>query len=478
MKEQISTHHELNQDSTNISSAEITKLNTENQKSIDPKPKVKSKKLLMIIGLFLLIFSSVLGWRWWRVQMSFVSTDNAQIKGHLTPISARVSGVVAQVLVKDGDFVKVGQPLIILDTKDLELELAQAQANLQVAQAKLQMARETINLTQDTNNTQLQQAEDSLTSKQAIFQGTQTQIQQAQASVNQAFNKIRQSQASVKVNQAKVIQAQNTLHKVEADWQRYEYLFEQGAISTQQRDVASSALKDAQAQLLVAQEQVNQSQAEVRANQALLEQAQAQLKTAQAQAQQALAETKVSSSKISETQVAGQQVKIKQSQAKSDQAAVDQAKATLAIAQQKLQYTVIKAPVSGYVGFGTGLMTVEVGQQIQPQQPLLSLVPLESDQLYIEANFKETTLKSLKLGEKAEIESDAYPGEKFEAVVTGISPATGAQFALIPPDNATGNFNKVVQWIPVRLNLQKGVDSEHKLRAGLSVKVKVATENQ
>ena len=123
-----------------------------------------------------------------------------------------------------------------------------------------------------------------------------------------------------------------------------------------------------------------------------------------------------------------------------------------------------------------GQLTVQVGQVVGPQQPLLSVVPLEGGQLYIEANFKETALKGLRVGQPAQVEADAYPGQVFQAVVAGISPATGAQFALIPPDNATGNFNKVVQWLPVRLTLQPGTDPQHKLRAGLSVRVTVKTD--
>lgn len=440
----------------------------------NPQPKFP-QLLLITLGILSLIITGILGWRWWQWKMTHITTDNAQIQGHISPISAKVSGIVEKVLVEDGDYVKAGQPLIILETKDLQLVVQQAEANLKIAQAKLQIATKTVGITQDTNTTQVQQAQDTLSAKQAFLRATQTQVQQAQASVNVALSKVHQSEVSVQVAKAKALKAQIDLNKIQEDWKRYDYLSAQGAISKQQRDSVMAQFQNAQAELLSTREQVRQSQAEVDTSHAFLQQAQAQLKTAQAQFEQALADVKVYSGKVTESQVDRQKVDIQQTQAKSEEAQVAQAQATLDIAKQQLNYTVIKAPISGYIGLGMGQMTVQVGQLIQPQQPLLSIVPLETEQLYVEANFKETALKRLHIGENAEITADSYPGEVFPAVVSGISPATGAQFALIPPDNATGNYNKVVQWVPVRLTLKPTADPQHKLRAGLSVKVTVSS---
>jgi len=434
------------------------------------KPFLNVWKGLGVIGL---IGISVVGWRWWQEQLNYVSTDNAQIQGHISSISSRVSEIVEKVLVSDGDYVKAGQPLVILETRDLKLGVEEAKANLRAAQARLKMATQTVGITKDTNTTQIQQAQANLVSKQAGDLATVAQIQQAQASMNAALNKVNQSKASVEVAKANVNKAQAQVNKAQADWKRYEYLAAQGAVSVQQRDTAITTLKSAQAELLAGQEQVKQQIAEIATNQALLQQAQAQIQTAKAQLQQAEADTTASNRKVAETQAQGQQVQIQQSQSKSAQAQVEQAQAALALAEQQLNYAVIKSPVTGYVGLGLGQLTVQVGQLVQPQQPLLSIVPLQTDQLYVEANFKETALNRLRVGSRAEVEADAYPGKVFEAVVAGISPATGAQFALIPPDNATGNFNKVVQWVPVRLTFSPGTDPGHLLRAGLSVRVRV-----
>ncbi len=154
-------------------------------------------------------------------------------------------------------------------------------------------------------------------------------------------------------------------------------------------------------------------------------------------------------------------------------AQVKQATAALALAHQQLAYTIVKAPVSGYVGE----LTAQVGQKVQAEQPFLSVVPLQTDQVYVEANFKETATGHLQIGQQADVEVDAYPGKIFHATIAGISPATGSRFALIPPDNATGNFNKVVQWVPVRLVFPPNTDSQHQLRPGLSVTVVVDTQS-
>jgi membrane fusion protein (multidrug efflux system) len=436
-------------------------------------PQKSSRWLGTVMGLLILIAGVMWGWRWWQYQLTHVSTDNAQIQGHISPVSARVSGTVEKVLVEDGDYVKAGQLLVILEAKDLKLSVQEAQANLAAAQARLKGATETVELTQDTHTPQVQEAQANLLAKQAAIRAAQTNLIQAQASVQEDLGKVHQSEATVEMARANRVKAQTQATKTQTDFRRYAYLSEQGAVAMQQRDTAQAAFQDAIAELKAAQEEVRQAQAEVNSNQALLRQAQAQVSTAQAQLQQAQAEAQASTRKVAETQMAGQQVQIQQAQANIERSQVDQAKAALALAQQQLNYTVIRSPVAGYVGLGMGQLTVQVGQTVAPQQPLLSVVPLQSQQLYVEANFKETALKRLHLGQPAEIEADAYPGEVFEAVVAGISPATGAQFALIPPDNATGNFNKVVQWVPVRLTLKPGTDPQQKLRSGLSVRVTV-----
>lgn len=398
---------------------------------------------LLILGAATLAVGAAMGWRWWQFQHTHINTENAQVHGYISPISSKITATVKQVNVKDGDYVKVGQPLIILEDPDLNLKAQQAQANLAAAKAQLQSATDTVPLTSQTNTTQVQQA-------QANFAASQS-------SVSAAKTDIIQAQALVDTNQAKVAQAQTDVKKTQADFQRYDALYRQGAIAAQQLDTARAAFESAQANLTAAKQTVAQ--------------AQAQVNNAQAQLQKTLSQAEAAKGQVAQTKVSGQQVVVQQSQKKQAQAQVEQAQAALALARQQIQYTVIKAPLSGYVG----KLTAQVGQKIVADQPMLSVVPLETDQIYVEANFKETAVKNLHIGESAEIEVDAYPGEVFLAKVSGISPATGANFSLLPPDNATGNYNKVVQWIPVRLSFNPDADPQHRLRPGLSAKVTVDT---
>ncbi|WP_013322328.1 HlyD family secretion protein [Gloeothece verrucosa] len=409
----------------------------------NPLKSLVKRGLMLLITLSLFGVGGLWGWRWWQFGQTHVTTDNAQIQGHLSPISAKISATVQQVLIEDGDPVEAGQILIILEDQDLNLKIQQAQANLRAAQAHLKTARDTVSVTRQTNPTQVQQAQSKLASSQSAVSAEQANV--------------HQMQAKVETEQANVAQAQTLVNKTLADFRRYEFLYEQGAVSAQQFDTARAAYEDARSHLAATNKTVAQAQAEVKNAQAQLKQAQAQVEAARGQ--------------VAETQVSGQTVTVQTDQQQEAQAQVEQAKAALALARQQLKYTLIKSPIKGTIG----QLTAQMGQKVQPEQPLLSVVPLQTERVYVQANFKETQLGKLHIGQPADIEVDAYPQEKFHATIAGISPATGASFALIPPDNATGNFNKVVQWVPVRLVFNRNADPQHKLRPGLNVKVTVNT---
>jgi len=409
-----------------------------------PKPRNKKRRgLLLVVGGIILAVGAIAGLRWWQFQRTHVSTDNAQIQGHLSPLAPKISATVQQVLVAEGDRVKAGQPLVILEDRDLPLKVQQAEAELANAKAELKSAIDTVKLTSQTNPTQVQQA--------------RSQLAASLSAVNAAEASVKQAQAAIETNQAKILQAQTEVDLTQTDYRRYQTLYKAGAISAQQFDSARAAYENAQASLAAARKTVAQSQA--------------QFKNAQAQLQKALAEADAARGQVRETQVSGQNVTVQRDRQQQAQAQVERATAALALARQQLTYTVIKAPVNGYIG----QLTAQVGQKVQVGQPLLAVVPLKTDEVYVEANFKETALGKLHIGEKADVEVDAYPGETFHATIAGISPATGASFALLPPDNATGNFNKVVQWVPVRLVFDSNTDVKHKLRPGLNATVTVDT---
>lgn len=293
-------------------------------------------------------------------------------------------------------------------------------------------------------------------------QSNPLEIQQAQANVAASESAVRaaqtnvaQAQAQVTARKAAVAQAETELHKTRSDFQRYQSLYQAGVIPTQQFDSVRAAYESAQAALAIAQQNVLQ--------------AQAQLDNATAQLQTAVAQSDAAKEQLRQTQIAAQKLKVQQGQQQQAQAQVKQAAAALALANQQLTYTVIKAPISGTVG----QLTAQVGQRVQPAQPLLAIVPLKTQDVYVEANFKETDFGKLRIGQQASVQLDAYPGLTFKAQIVGMSPATGASFALIPPDDATGNFNKVVQWVPVRLAFDPNADPQHRLRPGLSATVTV-----
>ena len=445
---ELETDNHHNKDSSNgyVNTNEIAK---DEVKEETGQAQIVRKKygrgLLLVIGAIALTVGSISGVRWWQFQNTHVSTENAQIKGHLSAISAKIPATVQQVLVKDGDYVKIGQSLVILEDQDLSLKVQEAEAAMAAAQAQLKAARDTVSVTSKTNPTQTRQAQSNLAMKASA-------VSAAQANINQAL-------AKVETNQAGVTQAQTAVNKTQADFRRYEQLYQEGAIAAQQLDTTRAAYENAQAELTAAKKTVAQSQAEVNNAQAQLQSARAEVGTAQGQ--------------VAEKLVSRQTVTVQKDQQEQAQAQLIQAKASLALAQQQLKYTVLKAPISGYVG----QLTAQVGEKVQTGQPLLSVVSLQTEAVYVDANFKETALGKLQIGEKAEVEVDAYPGEIFRATIAGISPATGASFALIPPDNATGNYNKVVQWVPIRLVFENNTDPQHKLRPGLSVKVTVNTSN-
>ncbi|MBW4474273.1 MAG: HlyD family secretion protein [Stenomitos rutilans HA7619-LM2] len=408
--------------------------------------KRKRQRWFFLIGIIVLLIGGVFGWRWWQHQRTHPSTDNAQIKGHPSPVAAKINATVQQVLVRDGDYVEAGQTLVILEDHDLTLKARQAEANLASAQAQLKSAKDTVPYTSQTNQAQVRQS--------------QSQVAADEAAVTAAQATVVQAQATVKTNQAKVDQAQATLTDNQTTFQRYEAVYKEGGISAQQLDSYRTNVKTAQANVAAARQTVEQSVADVG--------------NAQAQLQKAIAQAEATKAQLVQNQVGGQQVGIKQDDQQQYQAQVKQQTANLALARQQIKYLLIKAPVSGYVGN----LTAQVGQRVQAEQPMLSLVPLYLDRIYVDANFKETAIRNFRIGQPTEVRVDAYPGQVFRATIAGISPATGATYALLPPDNATGNYNKVVQWVPIRLTFQPDTDPQHKLRAGLSVTVTVDTSGK
>ena len=405
-------------------------------------PRKRPVKLILAgLGVTGAIVAGAFGYNWWQFASTHEETDNATVTGQIHSVSARIPGTVEQVLVNDNQTVQPGQILVKLDPRDYQLKLQQAQADLAAAQQKASTAQVTI----------------ALSSKNAEAATTQSSgdIAKAQAAIAQAQAQVSESQAGIPRAQAQLAVSDANLEKARTDYDRFSRLYSQGAVAQRELDTARQAFQVAQAQRAADAEQVDQAQAKLAQTQQVVETAQAGLTSSQGGLQQAEAK--------------GIQTEVSRSDLGTAQSAIAQAQVALKNAQQQLSYTTITAPVQGRVG----RKSAEVGQQIQAGTPLLAIV---SNEYWVTANFKETQLEKMRPGQRAEVKLDSFPHKTFTGRIESFSPASGAQFALLPPDNATGNFTKVVQRIPIKVVLD--ADSirgyEGMITPGMSATVVVA----
>jgi membrane fusion protein (multidrug efflux system) len=405
-------------------------------------PQRRRRFLLAALGVGAIV-ASTFGLRWWQYASTHEQTDDAFVGGHIHPVSSRVDGTVARVLVDDNQQVKQGQVLVKLDPRDFQNQVRQAQAALAQAQQQAQTARSQIVLSAQTTRGTTTQAQGNISSAAAGITNAQAALQEAQAGVPQA--------------QAGVAQAESNLQRAQADFNRYSVLLQQGAITAQQFETARNAYQVAVAQRNSAQDQVRQAQARVSQAQQDVARAQAQLTTSQGGLQQA--------------QAGQAQTQANRNQYQAALAAVTRAQAQLKNAQLQLSYTTIASPITGTVGN----KNVEEGQRVQSGTPLMAVVDGKN---WVVSNFKETQLEKMHAGDRALIKLDAFPNHPFNGYVESLSPASGSQFALLPPDNATGNFTKVVQRIPVRVRFdpQSIRGYETRIAPGMSATVTVTVE--
>ena len=378
-------------------------------------------RLFLILGGIVLV---VAGFFVWRYLTSYESTDDAQIDGHLNAISARVSGHVLKLMVEDNQYVEAGTPLVQIDPKDYQVAVEHARADYADAFAAAQAAQVNVPIT-------------------SVNTGSQTTS--AQADVDNARAGISVARQQLDAARAQVQQAEANNVKAQSDLVRYKQLVDKQEISQQQYDQAVAAARSSAAGVEAARASSSAAEQQV---------TQAQTRLAQAQANLRAAGT------------APQQMSAIRSRAQAAQAAAERKKADLDQAELNLQYTSIVAPVNGIVSS----RTVEVGQNVQAGQELMKVVSL--DDIWVTANFKETQLKLMRPGQPVTISVDAY-GKEYKGHVQSIASASGARFSLLPPENATGNYVKVVQRIPVKITLDPGETKEHILRPGMSAEPKV-----
>ncbi len=345
----------------------------------------RRKPWMLALGAVIAVILLALAARAVWFAIVHVSTDDAQVDGHITPISPRIGGFVVSVRVRDNQQVRAGDTLVVLDDRDLRAHLAQADADLAQAIATVG----------------------------------------SRGKVGQAVAQLDQSKAAAAAAAATVLQRQADAEKATNDLERARALSARNIVSRQALDAAEAAARATAAQYTAAQRTASAADEQVTAAEAAL---------------------------------TGSEARVAAARAMRDVAAL------------QLSYTVVTAPVSGVVS----KKSVELGQLVQAGQPLMSVVPL--DDVWVVANFKETQVEDIEPGAPAVIKADAYPGRIFNGSVESLSPATGAKFSLLPPDNATGNFTKVVQRIPVRIRIESQTDTLHLLRPGMSVDVTIRSK--
>ncbi|MGD0988195.1 MAG: HlyD family secretion protein [Candidatus Sulfotelmatobacter sp.] len=378
-------------------------------------------RIAIIIGVVVLL---VIGFFVYRYVTSYESTDDAQVDGHINSISARISGHVTKLNVDDNQAVQPGQLLVEIDPADYQVAYNKAKADYEDAQAQAAAAGVNVPITDVNTTSQVSSADADVANARAAIAAAKQQYAAAKA---------QQSQA----------EANNV--KIQDDLGRYQQLIGKQEISQQQYDEALAAAKASTATVEAARATADAAQAQV---------AQAQSKLVQAEANYRYAQT------------APRQMEVIRSRAASAVAQAQQKKAALDQAALNLQYTKIIAPVAGVVSD----RTVEVGQNVAPGQELMKVIPLKD--IWITANFKETQLREMRVGQPVTIEVDAN-GRKYKGKVQSFAGASGARFSLLPPENATGNYVKVVQRIPVKIVLDPGEDNDQLLRPGMSVDPKV-----
>jgi len=416
---------------------EFERVEDERAEPAPPRPRGK----LLKFGLPTLIVLLAVGGYFWRHGRNRESTDDAQVDGHIAPISAKVSGSVREVLVDLNQHVKAGQVLVRLDPRDYQARVDQARAAVTVAEAQAHAAQVGVPLTRATTASGTSGAAAQVAAAQAEYQRSQVATQQAQTS-------------GIAAAQANVAQAEANNRRAQADLERMRPLIAKQEISQQQFDAYAAAAQVAAAQLRAAQEQLNAARQSV--------------DNAQAASQTALARVEQARAGLQESRANQQQVNVSSAQAQSANAVIQQARANLAAAELDLSYTTIVAPIDGVVTN----KNVEPGQIVQPGQGLMTIVPLND--VWVTANFKETQLRDVRPGQRAEVKVDMYD-RTIPGRVESISGATGGRMSLLPPENATGNFVKVVQRIPVKIVFEHLPDGVV-LRPGMNVDATIFTK--
>jgi membrane fusion protein (multidrug efflux system) len=374
------------------------------------------------------------------------------VEGSIVVISAKVAGHVAEVHVADNQAVKAGDLLLRIDPRDYVARRDQAKAAVAVALAGHQAIRSETELTRETTGAQAEEARATLASARVAEQAAESAVTEARATVEA-------KRAAMAAMIAEVAGAESTLRRNAREMERMRTLLQGGFVAQRDFDQAEMAAATASATVEATRRRLNQAEKEIQQAEAAL----ASRVLAVSQAKQRVNETRAALGRVESQR---RQVTVKEAEIERAAASLTQAQADLAFAELQLQHTEVRAPADGVIS----KKSVEPGQVVQMGQPLLAIVPLHD--VWVLANFKETQLGRVRPGMPATVEIDTFPGKVFRGTVDSVAAGTGARFSLLPPENATGNWVKVVQRIPVKVRLDaRDLGNPHTLRAGMSAYV-------
>lgn len=420
------------------------------------------RPVFLIGASIVLLLAIIFGFRYWAYARSHESTDDAFIDGHIIQVSPKVSGYVVKVYVSDNQTVNAGDLIAELDPRDLQAKVDQAKAALNAGLSQQKQARTQVTLTRASTRANVRQASAGVQQARSGVAGARAGVSSERSRTAQSSAGINTAEANMEQARAQLSAAQAEAARANADVQRYQALFDKDEVSRQRLDQAIATARTANAQveaanqrIAAAESQVSEARAATSAQAANTQRAASQVNAAQAQVNEALG-------RLAQANTAPQQVAVSEAQAAAAGANLEQLQAAVDDAELQLSYSKIYAPETGRVT----RKAVEVGALVQIGQPLLAVVPGD---VWVTANFKESQVGSIKPGQPVEVTVDAYPGKVFKAHVDSIQAGTGSRFSLIPPENATGSYVKVVQRVPVKIVFEPNqIDPQHQLAPGMS----------
>lgn len=457
----------------------------------DEATKKRSRVPIYVTSGIILI-SAIVGLAWWLYARQFVTTDDAFIEGNITLVSSKISAHVAHLHVTENQYVKKGDLLIEFDAQEAEAKLAQAKAALQTTLAALDKAKANAALTRVTSRAGLNQANSNLQTARTSIEQTKfassakrNAVEQSQNQKNTAEANLRQVQAQIPAAEAAIAQAsaqvaaaKNKLEVARLEHERDKTLSAAGDVSRQQLDLSGAALSEAQAGLVSAEKQVeiaesrlNAQRRQVEVEASRLNEAKVNIAVAENDYQRSVAEGNVVASQADESAGRLQEAEalpssraaVEQTEVEAAEAQIAQAQAAVNQAELQIGYTKIYAPQDGFVS----RKSVQEGQLVQPEQGLMTIT---QGGIWVVANFKETQLEKMQIGQNVDIFVDAYSGAVFRGKIESFQAGTGSRFSVLPAENASGNFVKVVQRVPVKIVFDEVPDSKkYLLVPGMSV---------